>query len=118
MIIAINRAQVLQSVKTIMIVDEAVNCAYDCFLATEHLFAAVFPGEGQDIEFIEDFLSRRQGEELDQEFSSMWKRPVLKQEVCGIDGILFYGLLHKKKFYPNERNSDLDGSGRQLVRSS
>lgn len=108
----------LQSVKTIMIVDEADNCAYDCFFATERLFVAIFPEEDQNIEFIEDFMSRQQGEELDQEFSSMWKRPVLKQEVRGIDGILFYGLLHKKKFYPNKRDSDLDGSGRQFVGSS
>ena len=101
-----------------MIIDEAVNCAYDCFLATERLFAAIFPEEGQDIEFIENFMEREQSEELDQEFSSMWKRPVLKQEIRGVDGILFYGLQHKRKFYPNKRDSDLDGRGRQFVRSS
>jgi len=38
----------------------------------------------------------------------MWGRRVPKREVQGIDGILFYGPLNKKRFDPNKRDSDLD----------
>ncbi len=98
--------------KTILIIDGADNCAYDCFLSSDLLFNAIFPAEGQDIEFIEDFISRNPKGEYDAEFERMWARPVSKKSVQGIDGILFYELLQKKKFYPNKRDSDLDGVGR------
>ncbi|MFC4671246.1 hypothetical protein ACFO5X_22030 [Seohaeicola nanhaiensis] len=45
----------------------------------------------------------------------MWRRPVARKDIRGIDGILFYELTHKKKFYPNKRDSDLDGWGRWKV---
>lgn len=97
--------------KTIMVIDGAENCAYDCFLASEPLFDRIFPGRGQDIDFIEDVLAR-EGEALDGEFAAMWSRRVRKRDVQGIDAMLFYGLLHKKRFYPNKRGADLDDGGR------
>lgn len=99
--------------KTIQIIDGAENCAYDCFLADDELFEALFPGIGQDIEFIEDFLERDPCGRFDGLFAAMWKRPVAKRDVRGIDGILFYELANKKKYYPNKRDTDLDGSGRR-----
>ena len=99
--------------KTIQIIDGAENCAYDCFSADEKLFKAVFPKKGQNIEFIEDFLGRVPDGSLDELFEMMWQRPVAKKDVRGIDGILFYELVNKKKFYPNKRDSDLDGLGRR-----
>jgi hypothetical protein len=83
-------------VKTILVIDGAENCAYDHFQATEDFFALLFPGEGQDIEFIEDFWERHAEDDLGA-------RPVRKRDVNGIDGILFYGLLRKKIYYPNKR---------------
>lgn len=99
--------------KTILIIDGANNCAYDCFLASDELFAAVFPGAGQDIEFIEDFCTRDAGGTYNVAFEAMWKRPVPKKNIKGIDGILFYELLFKKGLSPNKRDSDLNGRGRQ-----
>ncbi|MEO0566643.1 MAG: hypothetical protein AAF066_02845 [Pseudomonadota bacterium] len=99
--------------KTILIIDGAENCAYDCFLADDELFEAVFPLDGQNIEFIEDFLERSSSDQFDGLFESMWKRPIAKKDVRGIDGILFYELINKKKYYPNKRDCDLDGSGRR-----
>jgi hypothetical protein len=92
-------------VKTILVIDGAENCAYDHFQATEDFFALLFPGEGQDIEFIEDFWERHAEDDLGA-------RPVRKRDVHGIDGILFYGLLRKKIYYPNKKDSDLDATGR------
>lgn len=68
--------------KTILVIDRADNCAYDCFLASEDLFGRIYPGEGQDVEFIEDVLAR-EGERLDEEFKAMWRRPVRKTDVRG-----------------------------------
>ena len=102
--------------KTIMIIDGAVNCAYDCFLASEALFDFLFPDEGQDIEFIEDIQIRVPSSSLNlkDEFDAMWERPVQKSNVEGINGILFYELEGKKPYYPNKKDSDLDYYSRGL----
>jgi hypothetical protein len=100
-------------VKTILIIDGADNCAYDCFGTDDKLFKVIFPNVGQDIEFIEDFLERAPGDEHEILFAKMWDTPIDKKEVAGIDGILFYGLLRKKIYYPNKRDSDLNGIGRK-----
>jgi hypothetical protein len=99
--------------KTIQIIDGAENCAYDCFSCDDELFEGIFSENGQDIEFIEDFLDRVPEGSFDHLFETMWKRPVAKKDVRGIDGILFYELLNKKWYYPNKRDSDLDGLGRR-----
>lgn len=99
--------------RTVMVIDGADNCAYDCFLASEELFGRLFPGAGQDVEFIEDVLAR-EGEALNGALAAMWRRPVRRTDLRGIDGLLFYGLLHRKRFYPNKRDSDLDWVGRSF----
>lgn len=40
--------------KNVMVIDGALNCAYDVFQATEEEFRSMFPAPGQDIQFIED----------------------------------------------------------------
>jgi uncharacterized protein YozE (UPF0346 family) len=101
------------AMKTILVIDGADNCAYDCFSADEALFQAIFPGKDQDIEFIEDFLERETTNKFDLSFAEMWNRPVIKKDIVGIDGIFFYELLHKKKFYPNKQDRDLSKTGRK-----
>lgn len=108
--------------RTIMVIDGADNCAYDCFLIDDDLFSVIFPLEGQDVEFIEDLVDRAEqkfretGAKLD--LSPLWENYVERKNVRGIDGILFYELAKKKKFYPNKRDSDLDGIGRRGRRKS
>ena len=97
--------------KNVMIIDGAENCAYDIFSVSDEFFLLLFPASGQDIEFIEDVLSRHSGGELDRSFDEMWKHPVSKKDVIGIDGILFYELAKKKRFYPTKRDSDLSSNG-------
>lgn len=98
--------------KTILVIDGAENCAYDHFRVTDEFFCRLFPGDGQDIEFIEDFCERHADEDVEAEFEQLWARPVGKRDVNGIDGILFCGLLGKKIYYPNKKDSDLDATGR------
>lgn len=91
--------------KNIQIIDGAENCTYDIFAVSEELFNLIFPNPGQNIEFIEDVLSRITKEE-EKLFSDMWKHRVLKKEVIGIHGTLFYELQLKKEYYPTKIDSN------------
>ena len=108
--------------KTIMVIDGGLNCAYDCFGVEDDMFATIFPEPGQDIEFIEDVLKRLRkfhketGPRVD--FSPIWENYIERKNVQGIDGILFYELTSKRKYYPTKRDSDLDGVGRAKVKRS
>lgn len=96
--------------KNIQVIDGAINCAYDVYTATEEEFLKIFPEPGQDIQFIEDI---RADEDIRQILAPMWKRRLNKPEVNGIHGTLFYELTEKKRFYPNNQESDLTiGLGR------
>jgi hypothetical protein len=97
--------------KNVMIIDGADNCAYDVFEVSDVFFSLLFPGKGQDIEFIEDVLARHESGKLDSQFSEMWRHLVPKKDVIGIHGILFYELEKKKKYYPTKRDSDLSENG-------
>jgi hypothetical protein len=89
--------------KNIQIIDEAINTAYAIYAVSEDEFAAIFPGDGQDIEFIEDLIERIGEEPAGELMRRIWKCPVDKRTVDGIHGTLFYGLLEKKKYYDNKR---------------
>jgi hypothetical protein len=95
--------------KNVMIIDGAVNCAYDIFQMTEEQFKTIFPVEGQDIAFIDEIDEKTLN---NINFAEIWRRPVAKKSVDGIAGTLFYQLPQKKEFYPNRKDSDLDFRGR------
>lgn len=95
--------------KNIMIIDGAVNCAYDIYQATDDEFKLIFPMQDQDIQFIEDIDSDPQ---INDALTNIWTRPISKKITNGIHGILFFELTVKKEFYPNKRDSDLDFIGR------
>lgn len=97
--------------KTIQVIDGAQNCAYDLFEASERLFEFLFPDDA-DIAFIEEIEDEKATFDIDKEFNDMWDRPVNKKKARGISGTLFYDLYHKKDYYPNRRESDLDLTGR------
>lgn len=98
--------------KNILVIDGAENCAYDIFAASEEDFKLIYPAEGQDIEFIDDFFNRVGENKATETCDRLWKNFVPKKSAVGIHGILFYQLNNKKEFYPNKRDSDLDGKGR------
>lgn len=95
--------------KNIMIIDGAFNCAYDIFQISATDFKIIFPTDGQDIQFIEDVHYDSHTEYL---LKQLWQNPVAKSDVVGIHGTLYFGMLDKKKFFPNKRDSDLDFNGR------
>jgi hypothetical protein len=98
--------------KNIQVIDGALNSVYDIFTATEEEFSLVFPG-GIDITFIDEVYERGDASELDIAFEKIWQRRVKKSEVCGIHGIIFYGLDEKKVYYPTRKDEEAinpDGS--------
>jgi len=95
-------------VKNIQVVDGAPNCAYSIFAVSEKTFKAIFPGEGQDIEFVEDFIRRAGKRRAGELLNPVWQKRFEKKSVNGIHGTLFYELEIKKRFYPTKRETDLD----------
>jgi hypothetical protein len=94
-------------VKNIQVIDDARNCTYSLFAASDRDFEALFPDK-TDIAFpdeIVDRLGERRGGAL---LAKLWAHPVDKKAAQGIHGTLFYGLDHKKKLYPTRRETSMD----------
>tara|TARA_B110000008_G_scaffold279643_1_gene327670 strand:+ start:534 stop:836 length:303 start_codon:yes stop_codon:yes gene_type:complete len=88
--------------KNIQIIDGANNCEYAIYSIEEKCFNIIFPND-TDVQFIEDIYS----EDLKMIFEKLWGNQIRKKDVVGIHGTLFYGLISKKKYYPNLMESDL-----------
>ena len=85
----------------IQIIYRASNATFSVFQATEDEFSAIFPGEGQDIEFIEDFIARSGGD--DQAgliLRPVWERPIPKRDALGIHGTLYYEYEDRRQHLP------------------
>jgi hypothetical protein len=88
--------------KNIQVIDGAENATCSIFQATDEEFALIFPGDGQDIEFIEDFIAR-----------PVKKKPARLSRRSGFDpfvgrmqwvhGTLFYQWGHRKKYFPRSK---------------
>jgi hypothetical protein len=94
--------------KNIQVIDGATNCAYSIFAVSDRAFKAIFPGNGQDIEFIEDFIRRAGQRKAGEILKPIWQHRIEKKNVTGIHGTLFYELKTKKRFYPTKHETDLD----------
>jgi hypothetical protein len=91
--------------KNIQVIDGAENCVFDVFAATDDEFMLVFPPE-EDVAFIDEVYQRGNAQELDAALGQIWNRRVVKAETHGIHGILYYGLDHKKAYYPTRRDEE------------
>jgi hypothetical protein len=92
--------------KNVQVIDEALNCTYGIFAAEDKEFEKLFP-DGTDIEFNDDLFTRLGESEATTLLGKIWKRPVYKKSVIGIHGTLFYGMSHKKQYYPTKRDSEM-----------
>ncbi len=93
--------------KNIQVIDRADNCTYSIFAASPEDFQEIFPGEGQDIEFANDFVKRVGNRRAIAIGRRLWASPVDKKKVRGIHGTLFYQLEHKRMFYPTKREDEM-----------
>jgi hypothetical protein len=92
--------------KNVQVIDGALNCTYDVFSVTLEDFLRVFPGPGQDIEFVEE-LFRREGKAAQELFQRLSALRVDKKNIHGIHGTLFCGLEEKRRFYPTKREAEM-----------
>jgi hypothetical protein len=101
-----------------------VNATFSVFQATEEEFAAIFPDDGQDMEFIEDFVARYGGD--DQAgivLSPVWERPILKRDANGIHGTLYYEYQDRRHHLPatkreiDWKDSAINAAQRRLFKS-
>ncbi len=93
--------------RNIQVIDGANNCTYSIFAANLEDFKEIFPGGGQDIEFVEDFIKRAGKKHATALLKRLWLSPVDKKKIRGIHGTLFYELEYKKKFYPAKRENEM-----------
>jgi hypothetical protein len=93
--------------RNIQVVDGADNCTFDIFSVDDQTFNSIFPSNGQDIEFAEDFVARVGEEYAAATFAFIWERRVDKKVVEGIHGTLFFELTSRKDFYPTKKESEM-----------
>jgi hypothetical protein len=96
--------------KNIQIIDRASNATFSVFQATEDEFSAIFTGEDQDIEFIEDFIVRSgRDDQAGLILRLVWERPILKRDALGIYGTLYYEYEDRRQHLPaTKREVDWD----------
>ncbi|HVF86745.1 MAG TPA: hypothetical protein VM866_04110 [Pyrinomonadaceae bacterium] len=92
--------------KHIQIIDGAQSCTYSIFAVEDAEFEMLFHN-GTDVEFSDDLFSRLGEDEATKLTAMMCGRPVDEKSVAGVHGTLFYGLGHKKKYYPTKRESEM-----------
>jgi hypothetical protein len=89
--------------KYVQVIDGALNAVYDIFGAGDDDFALIFPGN-TDIAFAEDFENCLPA--VEAAFTRLWANRVPKNRAQGIHGTIFYGLEHKRQYYPTLRDEE------------
>lgn len=88
--------------KNIQVIDGAVNATFSVFQASDEEFALIFP-DGRDMEFVEDLIDRLGERQAGQVLGSIWDRPILKRDIQGLHGTLFYDWADRKAHYPTTK---------------
>ncbi len=89
--------------KNIQIIDGADNATFSIFQATEEEFELIFPRLGQDLEVAETAYKRLGKKKAGEVFGAIWKRPILKPDVNGLHGTLFYNYFDKRQHLPKSK---------------
>ncbi len=99
----------MSAMKNIQVIDGADNATFSLFQVTDEEFTVIFPGPGQDIELIEDFVARVGDEAAGKIMRPIWGRPILKRDAMGLHGTLYYEWEKKREHLPTtKREVDLD----------
>lgn len=91
----------------IQVIDGADNCTYEIFEADRDIFCLIFPEEGQDVEFADEFAARVGERRASEALNELWRRRLDKKRANGIHGTLFFELENKKAFYPTKKESEM-----------
>ena len=98
----LKRRDKVRVVKNIQVIDGAANATFSIFQATDEEFAAIFL-DGRDIEIADELVDRLGEAETARVLSGVWERPILKRDVHGIHGTLFYDGEERREFLPQSR---------------
>ena len=101
--------------RNIQIIDKADNCVYDIFQIEESGFELDFKNNS-DIAFIEDLERRQDWLEISSVLEKMRLKRIPKIKADGMHGIIFYGLLSKRKYYPTLRDEEAQNPNGSLLR--
>lgn len=91
--------------KYVQVIDGADNCVYDVFATTDEDHAILFP-DGTDIAFAEDLDHRPDASEVAAALGRLWLNRIPKVRAQGIHGLLFFGLMGKRQYYPSLRDEE------------
>jgi len=97
--------------KNIQIIDSANNATFSVFQATDDEFYQIFPPGDHDMEISEDFVRRVGEAHANLVLSAIWRRPILKRDVNGIHGTLYFNYQSRRQYMPtSKREVDLNES--------
>jgi hypothetical protein len=88
-----------ENFKTIQMIDGKLTGSFGFWHATAAEFAEIFPGDGQDLEIDTD-LDRRLGALAASLLAQIRRRPVVKQQINGLDGTLLIDAEDRREFLP------------------
>jgi len=86
--------------KNVQAIDCAENCTFPIFQVSDDEFHLIFSGDGQDIEFFEDFSQRVGHKAAGKILAKIWERPILKSAISGLHGTLFFKYGNRRKYFP------------------
>jgi hypothetical protein len=94
--------------KNIQVIDDALNCLFEVFEASNDDFNLIFPN-AQDIEFAGDFVARVGETSATLILDRLWKEPRDKKRIAGVHGTLFYGDANEKRkpFFPTKKEAEM-----------
>ncbi|GLH75252.1 hypothetical protein SSBR45G_01600 [Bradyrhizobium sp. SSBR45G] len=97
--------------RNIQVIDSADNATFSVFQATEDEFCQIFPPGDRDMEISEDFVQRVGEAHANLVLNAIWQRPVLKRDVHGIHGTLYFNYQSRRQHMPtSKREVDLNES--------
>ena len=94
--------------KNIQVIDDALNCLYEIYEATDDDFEMIFPNN-QDIEFADDFVERVGEARASEVLDRLWSARRAKESINGIHGTLFYGEMNARRriFFPTKKEAEM-----------
>ena len=99
--------------KNVQIIDGADNATYSIFQVTDEEFRLIFPRKGQDLEIVEAVFRRLGQEQSVELFKPIWERPILKSDINGLHGTLFYNYFEKRHHLPRSKR-EIDRAESQI----
>ena len=84
----------------------------------------MFPRSGQDLEIAEAIIRRLGQKRAIQLFEPIWERPILKPDIHGLHGTLFYNYFEKRHHLPKSKreidrvDSQINQSQRDLYKAA